>query len=85
MISKDDYKKRYKQSHTRKRYADTLIDLGSKFYFAAFTLPLVYYIKHDEIDFKLFCITLASLLILGFGGTFFQKYGLSILDNIKEK
>jgi len=81
MTFKDDYKKRYKHSNTRKRYAETLIDIGSKFYFAAFTVPLAYYIKQDEIDLYFFVFGLLTLFILGFIGSFLQKSGLKIYDN----
>ena len=85
MNLKDDYKQRYKQSNTRKKYAETIIDIGSKFYFAAFALPLAYFIKQDEHGFDFYLFALFTLLILGFGGSFFQKYGLRIYDDAENK
>jgi len=80
-----DYKKKWNHDETRRKYADILIDVGSKFYFAAFTLPLAYYIKQDKIDLSFFIFAVIALLILGFVGTSLQKHGLKIYDNNKPK
>ena len=74
-----DFKKRYKKSTTHIKYADTLIKLGEKFYFTAFTIPIAMILKPTPSLYSYLFITIA-LAILGLIGLKFQRHGLKIYD-----
>jgi hypothetical protein len=73
--------KQWKQDETKKKHADTLINMGEKFYYAAFMTPVAMLLKYD-ITYVL-ATAFISLLIFGIIGVLFQKEGLKIYDTLE--
>ena len=77
-------KQQWKRNETKRKFADTQINLGEKFFYAAYLTPLIVLIKYGIT----WSSSIASATILGFftfiGVTLLQK-GWENYDKLKDE
>ena len=73
--------KQWRHNKTKQKHADTLINMGEKFYYAAFMIPIAIFLKYGIFDG--FIATCLSFTVFGISGILLQKEGLKIYDSLQ--
>ena len=76
-------KNKWKRNETKRKRADTLINLGEKFFYAGYITPLVIFIKYG-FTFKVIIFATSALGIFSFMGLALLEKRWKEYDKLKD-